>query len=81
MLCQEKKWDYYDVDAYRSFKGIKKQKFPLCIKESGGKYERGRDKTKFLEDLSHVSSDDASAYTIKLNAEALSLIRSFEKLS
>ena len=86
MLCQEKKWDYYDVDAYRSFirylndKAMKKQKFPLCIKESGGKYERGRDKTKFLEDLSQVSSDDASAYTIKLNAEALSLIRSFEKL-
>jgi hypothetical protein len=84
MLCQEKKWDYYDIDAYRSFirflsdKGIKKQKFPLCIKESGGTYERGRDKTKFLEELSHISSEDASAYTIKLNSETLSLLRSFE---
>jgi hypothetical protein len=85
MLCQEKEWDYYDIDAYRSFirylneKGIKKQKFPLCIKESGGTYERGRDKTKFLEELSHISSEDASAYTIKLNSDTLSFLRSFEK--
>jgi len=55
------------------------QKFPLCIKESGGMYERGRDKSKFLEELSHYSSDDASAYTIRLNEEVLSAIRSFEK--
>jgi hypothetical protein len=85
MLCEEKKWDYYDVDAYRSFirylmdKGIKKQKFPLCIKESGGMYERGRDKTKFLEELSRIPSEDASAYTIKLSTETLSLLRSFNK--
>jgi hypothetical protein len=85
MLCEEKKWDYFDVDTYRSFiryltaNGIKMQKFPLCIKESGGMYERGRDKTKFLEELSHISSEDASAYTIKLSTETLSLLRSFKK--
>jgi hypothetical protein len=87
MLCEEKKWDYYDLDAYRSFirfinaKGIRTQKFPLCIKESGGMYERGRDKTKFLEELSHISSEDASAYTIKLSTETLSWLRSFDKTS
>jgi hypothetical protein len=85
MLCEEKKWDYYDLDVYRSFiryikaKGIRVQKFPLCIKESGGMYERGRDKTKFLEELSHISSEDASAYTIKLSTETLSWLRSFDK--
>jgi hypothetical protein len=85
MLCEEKKWDYYDLDAYRGFiryikaKGIRVQKFPLCIKESGGMYERGRDKTKFLEELSHISSEDASAYTIKLSTETLSWLRSFNK--
>jgi len=85
MCCQEKIWDWYDVEAYKYFirylrsKGVKMQKFPLCIKESGGMYERGRDKSKFLEELSHYSSDDASAYTIRLNAEVLSAIRSFEK--
>jgi len=85
MCCQEKIWDWYDVEAYKCFirylgsKGVKMQKFPLCIKESGGMYERGRDKSKFLEELSHYSSDDASAYTIRLNAEVLAAIRSFEK--
>jgi hypothetical protein len=85
MCCQEKIWDWYDVEAYKCFirylrsKGVKMQKFPLCIKESGGMYERGRDKSKFLEELSHYSSDDASAYTIRLNEEVLSAIRSFEK--
>ncbi|MGC2682744.1 MAG: hypothetical protein WA323_12830, partial [Candidatus Nitrosopolaris sp.] len=59
-------------------KGVKMQKFPLCIKESGGMYERGRDKSKFLEELSHYGSDDTGAYTIRLSVEVLSAIRSFE---
>ncbi|MGB8936547.1 MAG: hypothetical protein WCC17_15745 [Candidatus Nitrosopolaris sp.] len=85
MCCQEKTWDWYDVDAYKRFicylrsKGVKMQKFPLCIKESGGMYERGRDKSKFLEELSHYGSDDTGAYTIRLSVEVLSAIRSFEK--
>jgi hypothetical protein len=85
MFCEEQKWDWYDINAYRHFitylnsKNVKMQKFPLCIKESGGMYERGRDKSKFLEELSHFSSDDASAYTIKLSTDVLSTIRSFTK--
>lgn len=85
MCCQEKTWDWYDVEAYKRFirylrsKGVKMQKFPLCIKESGGMYERSRDKSKFLEELSHYSSDDGCAYTIRLSVEVLSAIRSFEK--
>ena len=53
------------------------QKFPLCIKESGGLYERGRDKGKFLEELSHCSDAESSAYTLKLSGEAINRIRSF----
>ncbi|AIF83678.1 Glycosyl hydrolase family 14 [Candidatus Nitrososphaera evergladensis SR1] len=81
--CEEQKRDWYDTDAYRRFiqhlnaNGIKMQKFPLCIKESGGMYERGRDKTQFLEELSKMSSDDAAAYTIKLSENVLAAIRSF----
>jgi hypothetical protein len=81
--CEEKKMDWYNTDAYRKFirhltaNGIKMQKFPLCIKESGGMYERGKDKAQFLEELSKMSSDDAAAYTVKLNEGALSAIRSF----
>jgi hypothetical protein len=81
--CEERGWDWYDIEMYRRFishltaNGIKMQKFPLCIKESGGMYERGKDKAKFLDLLSKISSDDASAYTLKLSGDALTAIRSF----
>lgn len=85
MFCEEKGLEWYDVNGYRAFinhlnkNGAKMQKFPLCIKESGGLFERGRDKTKFLEELSKFSSDDASAYTIKLSDAMLEKIRLFQK--
>jgi hypothetical protein len=81
--CEERNWDWYSIEAYRRFishlnsKGVKMQKFPLCIKESGGMYERGKDKTQFLDELSKIPDDDAAAYTIKLSGEILSAIRAF----
>ena len=81
--CEERGWEWYDIETYRRFvnhlnaKGIKMQKFPLCIKESGGMYERGKDKTQFLDQLSKISSDDAAAYTVKLSVEVMAAIRSF----
>ncbi len=83
MFCDERGIDWYDINAYRSFvsylksNGFKMQKFPLCIKESAGVYERGKDKAKFLEDLSHITTDDAGAFTIKLADNAMSIIRKF----
>ena len=71
MLCDERNVDWYSLDGYRAFinhikrTGVIMQKFPLCIKESGGLFERGRDKTKFLEELSKLPFDDTTAYTIK----------------
>ena len=85
MFCEEKGLEWYDINGYRAFinhlnkNGAKMQKFPLCIKESGGLYERSRDKTKFLEELSKFSSDDASAYTLKLSDSMLEKIRLFQK--
>ncbi|HYY49456.1 MAG TPA: hypothetical protein VE643_01185 [Nitrososphaeraceae archaeon] len=83
MLCEERGQEWWDISGYRAFishlrgSAARMQKFPLCIKESGGIYERGRDKTKFLDELSKLSSDDASAYTIKLSDPLLKAIRSF----
>lgn len=83
MFCEERGDQWWDISGYRAFikhlrtSGIRMQKFPLCIKESGGTYERSRDKTKFLDELSKISSDDASAYTIKLSDTSLNTIRSF----
>lgn len=84
--CEERGWDWYDIEAYRRFithlgsSHVKMQKFPLCIKESGGMYERGRDKSQFLEQLSKIPSEDAAAYTLKLSGEALVAIRSFTRV-
>ena len=81
--CEERSWECYNIESYRRFinhlnaNGIKMQKFPLCIKESGGMYERGRDKTQFLDELSKISDDSAAAYTIKLSGEVLATIRAF----
>ena len=54
------------------------KKFPLCIKESGGNYERGQDKTTFGEKLSESNDEYSAAYTIKLNDNAMNVIRKFE---
>jgi hypothetical protein len=84
-FCEEKGIDWYNIEGYRNFtsylntNGLKMQKFPLCIKESGGLYERGKDKTKFLEELSHYSDPDYSAYTLKLIGEVINKIRSFNR--
>jgi hypothetical protein len=81
--CEERGWDWYNVDSYVRFighlnsKGIKMQKFPLCIKESGGMYERGKDKTQFLDQLSKIPGDQAAAFTVKLSSDVMSTIRSF----
>ena len=83
MYCEEMQWDWYNLESYRMFishllsKQVKMEKFPLCIKESGGMYERGRDKAKFLEELSKFSTTDASAYTMKLSPGNVAVIRSF----
>ena len=80
---EERDADWYDIDAYRHFighlisKGIKMQKFPLCVKESGGMYERGKDKAQFLDELSKISAADAAAFTIKLTGETIDAIRLF----
>ncbi len=54
------------------------KKFPLCIKESGGNYERGHDKTEFGEKLSESNDENSAVYTIKLNDTAMNIIREFK---
>lgn len=83
MLCEENNQDWTMPSKYIEFikfleeKDLKLQKFPLCVKESGGTFERNRQKAKFLDDLSQISDEKAGAYILKLNASTLSTIRSF----
>ncbi len=82
--CDEKKLDWYETENYKKFvsylldQNLNLKKFPLCIKESGGMMERGRDKTKFAEILSESEDPNGAAYTIKLNDAALDIIRKFQ---
>lgn len=83
-ICGEKNIDWYDSEKYKKFisflkeNNLKLNKFPLCVKETGGMYERGRDKTKFAESLSEMEDPNAGAYTVKLNDSAIDVIRKFE---
>ena len=82
-VCYEKDIDWYEIENYKKFVSyllehdIKMKKFPLCIKESGGMYERGKDKTKFAENLSQLTEENAAAYTIKLSDDVVNTIRNF----
>ena len=84
MACEETNSDWFSTENYKKFidhltkNGFKMQKFPLCVKETGGMYERGKDKTQFAESLANDTDPNASAYTIRLNDEAIKVIRQFK---
>ena len=84
MLCEETRTDWYSPENYKKFishlakSGLKMQKFPLCIKETGGMYQRGKDKTQFAETLAQSTDPNAAAYTIRLSNETINIIREFD---
>ncbi|WP_299291533.1 hypothetical protein [Nitrosopumilus sp.] len=83
-FCQERGYDWYAAENYKKFIAFLRKhelplkKFPLCVKETGGMFERGKDKTKFAEILSESIDENAAAYTIKLDEKTTALIRCFE---
>jgi len=83
-MCQEQDTDWNSTEIYRKFIAyllktiLTMKKFPLCIKESGGNFERGHDKTEFGEKLSESNDENSAVYTIKLNDTAMNIIREFK---
>ena len=83
-MCQEQDTDWNSTEIYRKFiayllkTSLTMKKFPLCIKESGGNFERGHDKTEFGEKLSESNDENSAVYTIKLNDTAMNIIREFK---
>jgi len=83
-MCQEQNTDWNSTEIYRKFiayllkTSLTMKKFPLCIKESGGNYERGQGKTEFAEKLSESNDENSAVYTIKLNDAAMNIIREFK---
>lgn len=84
VTCEEKNIDWYETENYKKFvayllkSGLSMKKFPLCIKETGGIYERGKDKTKFAEILAQYNEPSSAAYTLKLNDQTINIIRNFQ---
>ena len=82
--CEEKGLEWFETEKYKKFidylqkSNLNLKKFPLCVKETGGEYEKGRDKTKFAEDLSQSEDPNAAAYTLKLNDATVEIIRKFQ---
>jgi len=83
-MCQEQDTDWNSTEIYRKFiayllkTSLTMKKFPLCIKESGGNFERGHDKTEFGEKLSESIDENSAVYTIILNDTAMNIIREFK---
>jgi hypothetical protein len=83
-ICQEQDVEWNNTETYKKFISyllqtkLSMKKFPLCIKESGGNFERGQDKTEFGEKLSESNDENSAVYTIKLNDSAISIIREFK---
>jgi len=83
-MSKEQDTDWNSTETYRKFiayllkTSLTMKKFPLCIKESGGNFERGHDKTEFGEKLSESNDENSAVYTIKLNDTAMNIIREFK---
>lgn len=81
--CIEKGWVWNDQSQYKNFinylmqNDLKMKKFPLCVKESEDDSDDGKTKVEFAEILSETDDPHCAAYTIKLNDDAVRLIRSF----
>jgi len=80
-MCQEQNTDWNSTEIYRKFiayllkTSLTMKKFPLCIKESGGNFEWGHDKTEFGEKLLESNDENSAVYTIKLNDTVMNIIR------
>ena len=60
IACEEKNVDWYETENYKKFighllqNGLALKKFPLCIKETGGMHERGKDRKSTRLNSSHT---------------------------
>lgn len=78
--CEEKGVNWNNIDNYKRFIAFLKKNnlnlkaFNLCSHEAGAVE---KEKTDFAERLRQLNDPDAATYTIKLNDNALELIRKF----
>ncbi|GBC75807.1 hypothetical protein HRbin06_01130 [archaeon HR06] len=75
-LCEEKGWDWFNVDAYYRFlnylkeKKVKLNKVPVCVEEQGKK-------ALFVKTFSKEKGLNFEVYTLKLDDKNIKIIRNF----
>lgn len=80
--CNEKNHQWSNIDNYKKFisylleNNLNLKAFNLCAHEAG---ETQQDKKEFAEKLANLKANDpnAATYTIKLNENAINIIRNF----
>jgi hypothetical protein len=83
-FCEAYNIDWDNVEAYLAFinflssKGVKMNPMNLCIKETGGLYQRGKKKADFLDKLSKLKIS-RPVYTIKLDQNLESILNEYFK--
>ncbi len=80
--CEAYNLEWNDINGYLAFidhlksLGIKMTPMNLCIKETGGLYERGKKKTDFLDKLSKAKVSKV-VYTVKHDEKLRSILKEY----
>lgn len=82
-FCEKNNVNWNNVNSYLKFieflksLKLKMTQMNLCIKETGGLYQRGKKKAEFLDDLSKIKQK--SVYIIKLDENTIKKIEEYIK--
>ncbi len=76
-LCEEKNWDWYNLDAYDSILNFLKSKNVQLLKASV--IDEVGKKGDFLEQATNATGKPLEMHIVRVDASLLSLLRSFQK--
>ena len=81
---KEKNIDWYDTENYKKFitfllqNNLNMKQMSICFDESDSASEGGHSKKVFANKLAEFKDENSACYSIKLNDEAIELIRKFQ---
>ncbi|MCH9657615.1 hypothetical protein K0U27_02785 [archaeon] len=83
-ISKEKNMDWVDTDSYQKFIAFllknnqNMKQMPICFDESDKASEGGHSKKVFANNLAAINNENSACYSIKLNNDAIELIRKFD---
>ncbi len=81
---KEKNIDWYDTENYKKFiafllqNNLNMKQMPICFDEWDSASDGGHSKKVFANKLAAFKDENSACYSIKLNDEAIKLIRKFQ---